>query len=154
MMCYCFCDQRGNTLRAAPTLLGVIWVLNCLRQTKLQIFNVKRCAKYYFTKLKKKKRFNKSRGKRIHNYVTELGNRELFKATTTSTKMSLEKKWIRAVSNFITLIPSRLIRQMWSNRFWSWILKDCIKVQEKKKESCCDLCSRPWQNVKLGTLTL
>ena len=21
--------------------------------------------------------------------------------------------------------------------FWSWILKDCIKVQEKKKESCC-----------------
>ena len=33
--------------------------------------------------------------------------------------------------------------------FWSWILKDCIKVQEKKKKVV--LCFRPRQNVKLGT---
>ena len=32
-------------------------------------------------------------------------------ATATATKTSL-KKWIRAASNFIALIPSRLIRQM------------------------------------------
>ena len=31
--------------------------------------------------------------------------------TVTATKTSL-KKWIRAASNFIALIPSRLIRQM------------------------------------------
>ena len=36
-----------------------------------------------------------------------------------------------------------------SKLFWSWILKDYIKVQEKKKES--RLCSRPRQNVKLDT---
>ena len=34
--------------------------------------------------------------------------------------------------------------------FWSWILKDCIKVQEKKKKVVV-LCTRPRQNVKLGT---
>ena len=38
------------------------------------------------------------------------------------------------------------------NFFWSWILKDCIKVQEKKKKVVV-LCSRSQQNVKLGTLT-
>jgi len=37
--------------------------------------------------------------------------------------------------------------------FWSWILKDCIKFQEKKKK-VVDMCSRPRQNVKLGTFTL
>ena len=37
--------------------------------------------------------------------------------------------------------------------FWSWILKDCIKVQEKKKKVFV-LCSRPRQNVNLGTCTL
>ena len=36
--------------------------------------------------------------------------------------------------------------------FWSWILKDSIKVQEKKKKVV--LCSRPRHNVKLGTFTL
>ena len=35
---------------------------------------------------------------------------------------------------------------------WS-ILKDCIKVQEKYKKVVV-LCSRPRQNVKLGTFTL
>ena len=39
--------------------------------------------------------------------------------------------------------------------FWSWILKDCIKVQDfKEKESLCVLCSRPPHNVKLDTFTL
>ena len=37
--------------------------------------------------------------------------------------------------------------------FCSWILKDCIKVQEKKRQVVV-LCSRPRQNVKLGTFTL
>ena len=35
---------------------------------------------------------------------------------------------------------------------WSWILKDCIKVQEKNKKVVVS-CSRPQQNVKLGTFT-
>ena len=34
----------------------------------------------------------------------------------------------------IELIPSRLIRQMLANFFWSWILKDCINVEEKKRK--------------------
>ena len=37
-----------------------------------------------------------------------------------------------------------------SKCFWSWILKDRIKVQEKKKKVFV-LCSRPRQNVKLGS---
>ena len=37
--------------------------------------------------------------------------------------------------------------------FWSWILKDVIKVQKKKTKGIV-LCSRPLQNVKLGTFTL
>ena len=36
---------------------------------------------------------------------------------------------------------------------WSWILKDCIEVQEKKKKVIV-LCLRPPQNVKLGIFTL
>ena len=36
---------------------------------------------------------------------------------------------------------------------WSWIVWDCIKVQEKKKKIVF-LCSRPRQNQKLGTFTL
>ena len=63
------------------------------------------------------------------------------------------KKWSRVASNFIALVPSRfIIRQMLANFFWSWILKDSYKVQEKKKKVV--LCSRPRQNVKLGTCTL
>ena len=58
------------------------------------------------------------------------------------------KKWIRTVSNFIELIPSRSIRPILAIFFWSWILKDFIEVQEKKKEVTL-LCSRPTQNVKL-----
>ena len=36
--------------------------------------------------------------------------------------------------------------------FWRWILKDSIKVQEKKKKLVV-LCSRLRQNVKIGTFT-
>ena len=38
-------------------------------------------------------------------------------------------------------------------RFWSWTLKDCIKVQEKKKKVVF-FWSCPRKNVKLGSLTL
>ena len=34
--------------------------------------------------------------------------------------------------------------------FWSWILKNCIKVQEKKKKVVV-FCFRPRQNMKLGS---
>ena len=37
--------------------------------------------------------------------------------------------------------------------FFSLILKDCVKVQEKKKKVVV-VCSRPPQNVKLGTFML
>ena len=37
--------------------------------------------------------------------------------------------------------------------FWTSILKDCIKVQEKKRKVVA-FCSRPRQNVKLGSFTL
>ena len=40
-----------------------------------------------------------------------------------------------------------------SFNFWRWILKDCIKVQEKKKKVFV-LCPLPRQNVKLGIFTL
>ena len=53
----------------------------------------------------------------------------LFHATTTATATKTPlKKWICTASNFIALIPSRLVR------VWSWNLKDCIKVQKKKKK--------------------
>ena len=35
------------------------------------------------------------------------------------------------------------------NWFWSWILKDCIEVQEKKKKVV--VCSRPRENVKMAS---
>ena len=37
-------------------------------------------------------------------------------------------------------------------KFWSCVLKDCIKVQEKKKKVVA-LCARPPQNVKLLIFT-
>ena len=37
--------------------------------------------------------------------------------------------------------------------YYSWIVKDCIKVQEEKKKIVV-FCSRPRQNVKLGSFTL
>ena len=57
------------------------------------------------------------------NLVIQSSSRHV---TAMSTKTSL-KKWIRAASNFIALISSRLIRQMLAIR------KDCIKVHVKKK---------------------
>ena len=62
-------------------------------------------------------------------------------------------KWICATWNFIALIPTCSIRKMLAKFFWSWILKDCIKVQEEKKKVVV-LCSRPRHNVKLGTFIL
>ena len=45
-----------------------------------------------------------------------------------------------------------LIRQMWAI-FLELNSEGCIKVQEKKRKVVV-LCSRPRQNVKLGTFTL
>ena len=53
---------------------------------------------------------------------------------------------------FNELIPPRLIPQMLEN-FSVQLNSDSIKVQENKKKVVV-LCSRPRQNVKLGTLTL
>ena len=60
----------------------------------------------------------------------------------TATKTSF-KTSIRAASNLIALIPSRLIRQMLANFFE---VEFCIKAQEKKKRIVV-LCSRPRQHV-------
>ena len=68
-------------------------------------------------------------------------------ATTTAkaTKTSL-KKWICTASNFIALIPSRVTSSNVGKCFWSWILKDCINVQEKKRKllSCVPVLDKTW----------
>ena len=61
--------------------------------------------------------------------------------------------WSRATPNFIALSLSRLIRQTPPFFFCSWILKDCIKVQGKKRKVVV-LCSRPPYNVKFGIFTM
>ena len=54
-----------------------------------------------------------------------------------ATKTSLNK-WIRAASNFIALISSRLLRQILANPFLSWILEDCMyQSSGNEKEGCC-----------------
>ena len=66
--------------------------------------------------------------------------------TATATKTSL-KKWIRAASNFIALIPSISFNSPKVGKvFWSWILEDCIKVQEKKKKvlPCVPVLDKTW----------
>ena len=60
----------------------------------------------------------------------------------TATKTSFEKS-IRAPSNLMALIPSRLIRQMLANFFE---VEFCITAQAKKKRIVV-LCSRPRQHV-------
>ena len=50
---------------------------------------------------------------------------------------------------WLALIPSRSLSDVGSF-FWGWILKDCIKVQEKKKK-VVGLCSCPPLNMKLGS---
>ena len=42
------------------------------------------------------------------------GGGDVTRTTVTATKTSL-KKWIHTASNFVALIPSRLIRQMLAN---------------------------------------
>ena len=59
-----------------------------------------------------------------------------------STKTSI-KKWIRAASNFIALIPSRSILQMLAIISEVEFLKYCLRVQEKKKKVVVQLCSSP-----------
>ena len=76
------------------------------------------------------------------------GIRQL-KQTATATKTSL-KKSARAASNFIALIPPRTIRQM--SHFFLELNSKCIKVQENK-EGVVVWCSRPSQNVTLGSFT-
>ena len=52
------------------------------------------------------------------------------------------------------LFQTRSIRQINVGKFfWSWILKDCIKVQEKKKKVVVS-CSCPREKVNLGVLSL
>ena len=46
------------------------------------------------------------------------------------------------MSNFIAPIWTRLICQMLAIFLWSWILKDLIQVQKKKKKLVV-VCSRP-----------
>ena len=53
-----------------------------------------------------------------------------------ATKTSL-KKWICVVSNFIALIPSRLIRQMLANYLELNSKGLCPQCPGKEKESCC-----------------
>ena len=55
-------------------------------------------------------------------------------------------KWNRTASNFIEPIPTRQFANV-GEFFWSWILQECIKVQEKKNKVVV-LCSRPLQNMK------
>ena len=67
--------------------------------------------------------------------------------TETASKASL-KKWIRTASKFIALFPSLVNSSNLVKFFWSWILKDSIRVQEKKTNVVV-LRSRPPQNVKI-----
>ena len=74
------------------------------------------------------------------------------KMGATATKTSL-KKWSRAAPNFYLVYFISFNSSNVGNFFCSWILKDCIKVQEKKRKVVV-LCSRPRQNEKIGTFTL
>ena len=59
------------------------------------------------------------------------------------------KKYVHAASNFIVFVPSHSVIFANSGKFlWTWILKECIKLQKKKKNIAV-LCSCPPQ-VKNG----
>ena len=74
-------------------------------------------------------------------------------ATTTATATKRHSKSEFALQQIL----SRLFHLAYLVKCWqffcSWILKDCIKGQEKKKKVVV-LCSRPRQKVKLGSFTL
>ena len=72
--------------------------------------------------------------------------------TVTATKTSL-KKWIRAASNRYRAYSISFTSSNVGKCFRSWILKDCIKIREKKKKVVL-LYFRPRQNANLGTFTL
>ena len=59
-------------------------------------------------------------------------------------KRHFSKKWIRATSNFIVLIPTRSIRQMLAN----FAVEDCIKAQEKKKKSMSSFTSAKKREIR------
>ena len=65
--------------------------------------------------------------------------------TATTTKTSL-KKWIRAASNFIALIPSRLICHMGANffgvEFWRTVSK--FRKRKRKLLSCVPVLDKTW----------
>ena len=63
-----------------------------------------------------------------------------------------ENKRISAASNFIVLIPSSSSRQMFANFLGVDYERLYIEIEEKKKKVFL-LCSRPPQNLKLGTFT-
>ena len=72
-------------------------------------------------------------GQPLTGNTTATLNREL-QWTATAAKTSLQK-WIRTASNFIALISSMSIGQNnVGSFFWSWILKNCIEVQEEEKK--------------------
>ena len=62
--------------------------------------------------------------------------------TETATKTSL--RCYKFYRTFFILFSSLNVSQ----RFWTWILKDCIELEEKKKRVVV-LCSRPLLNVKI-----
>ena len=55
-------------------------------------------------------------------------------------------------SEFASNLNRRLFHLIQFVKFWSCVLKHCIKVQEKKNKAVA-LCSRPPQNVKLLIFT-
>ena len=70
------------------------------------------------------------------------------KTTATGTKTSL-RKCIRAVSNFIALIPSRLIRQMLAISFLELNSRGLYQTSGNEKKGIIVSYSPPPQNVKL-----
>ena len=65
-------------------------------------------------------------------------------ATATKTSLNVNSSYFKLYRAYSNSINSSNVGKF----FWGWILKDCIKVQEKKKKVA--LCSCPQQNVKLG----
>ena len=64
--------------------------------------------------------------------------------------IELKQQRRRRYENVTWKVNSRCLK-LYRSYFWSWILKDCIKVLEKKIVA---LYSHPRQNVKLGSSTL
>ena len=73
--------------------------------------------------------------------------------TITTTTTTTERRRLRKFELFQTLsCLFHLLRFVLASFFWISILKDCIEVQGEEKKIVF-VCSRPPQNVKLGTFT-